>query len=658
MFWNETAWISLFVSTALKSMVVLGAAWFAVFLLRGRSAASRHLVWTAASAALLALPLLSIALPALTVSGVPTPGSIAFRATAATTSSTGSPAAEVPSKATAAGTTQKHSWRPDWQVSILLLWVAGTVLSFARMAFAWIAVWQIRRTSNRLQVPDLAALTRTIGLELGIVDVLETRYGSMPMSYGLLRPAVFLPADAAEWDKERRSMVLLHELAHVRRGDFASQIMARVALSLYWWNPLAWFAWRAFLNEQERAADDLVLSAGAPAAKYAGHLLEIARTMQLAPAIADATLAMARRSQLESRLLSILDSRVNRNTTRRASAWIAAIAAIAIAAPLAALRAQDAPAQLPPDVDAVIRAAVSQKNHEILDNAAKTAEGLQKYAVAQKLMTMSLTIREEVSGQQSVDYGVGLLKLGDLARKSGQSADAIDFYTRAAAVLGSNPEAAPALIYLGLAAVKNKEFDRALDYFERAKLVDPSKSGRALMWMAVARQRQANTGEADALYRQAIAVDDANSADAATAMRVYAQFLEQQGREDEARSMRDQASGIRKAQVARAVAEVKASASANVYRPGNGVTGPSLISKIEPEYSDEARAAKLEGTETVYAEIGPDGIAHNLTVLGSVGLGLDEKGIAAINQWRFNPGIKDGQPVTVAVNIEINFRLI
>ena len=58
-------------------------------------------------------------------------------------------------------------------------------------------------------------------------------------------------------------MVLWHELAHVRRGDAGSHLLARAALSLYWWNPLLWLAWRQFLRERERAADDIVLNGGA-----------------------------------------------------------------------------------------------------------------------------------------------------------------------------------------------------------------------------------------------------------------------------------------------------------------------------------------------------------------------------------------------------------
>ena len=178
------------------------------------------------------------------------------------------------------------------------------------------------------------------------------------------------------------------------------------------------------------------------------------------------------------------------------------------------------------------------------------------------------------------------------------------------------------------------------------------------MWMAVVRDRAGDPGHADELFRQALAVESPNSAEAATIMRVYAQFLEQQGREDEAKSMRDRAGAIRKAQGERVAANLKAATSSNVYRIGEAITAPSLLSKVEPQYSDEARAAKLQGTEKVYAEIGPDGFAHNVTVVMGVGLGLDEKGVEAIKQWKFTPGTKDGQPVTVAVNIEINFRLM
>jgi TonB family protein len=95
-----------------------------------------------------------------------------------------------------------------------------------------------------------------------------------------------------------------------------------------------------------------------------------------------------------------------------------------------------------------------------------------------------------------------------------------------------------------------------------------------------------------------------------------------------------------------------------VFRVGGGVTAPTLLSKVEPEYSEEARRAKYQGTVVLYVEVYPDGKAHNLKVLRSLGLGLDEKAIEAVNKWRFRPGYKDGKPVAVQATIEVNFRLL
>jgi protein TonB len=83
-----------------------------------------------------------------------------------------------------------------------------------------------------------------------------------------------------------------------------------------------------------------------------------------------------------------------------------------------------------------------------------------------------------------------------------------------------------------------------------------------------------------------------------------------------------------------------------------------LVFKVEPAYSEEARVAKFQGTSVLYVEIGPDGIAQNTRIVRWLGLGLDEKAIEAISRWRFKPGMKDGQPVTVGATIEVNFRLL
>ena len=94
------------------------------------------------------------------------------------------------------------------------------------------------------------------------------------------------------------------------------------------------------------------------------------------------------------------------------------------------------------------------------------------------------------------------------------------------------------------------------------------------------------------------------------------------------------------------------------FKVGGGVSAPLLISKVEPEYSEEARKAKYQGTVLLYIEVDPSGKAVNIRVVRSLGLGLDEKAIEAVKKWKFKPGYKNGQPVTVQATIEVNFRLL
>src|SRR5580704_13156669 len=94
------------------------------------------------------------------------------------------------------------------------------------------------------------------------------------------------------------------------------------------------------------------------------------------------------------------------------------------------------------------------------------------------------------------------------------------------------------------------------------------------------------------------------------------------------------------------------------YSIGGGVSAPSVLYKVDPEYSEEARKAKYSGTVVLYIEVDTTGHARNMRILKGIGLGLDEKALDAVNKWRFKPGLKDGKPVVVRAQIEVNFRLL
>ena len=94
-----------------------------------------------------------------------------------------------------------------------------------------------------------------------------------------------------------------------------------------------------------------------------------------------------------------------------------------------------------------------------------------------------------------------------------------------------------------------------------------------------------------------------------------------------------------------------------VYKVGGGVTAPRVIYAPDPEFSEEARKAKYQGTVVLWLVVGQDGRTHNIRVQQTLGMGLDEKATEAIRRWRFEPARKDGVPVAVQINVEVNFRL-
>jgi len=186
----------------------------------------------------------------------------------------------------------------------------------------------------------LLAPIREAAGELGLrrpVTVLMGDDGIVPVATGLLRPAVLLPREAANWSQERLHIALLHEMAHIRRRDCVTQALAELAGALYWLNPLVWLAIRCLRIEREHASDDLVLTAGNKASDYAAHLLALARPLE-SHELASAAIAMASSSHLEARLRCILNPRLDRRALNRAAGVTASAIALCLVLPLAAMR--------------------------------------------------------------------------------------------------------------------------------------------------------------------------------------------------------------------------------------------------------------------------------------------------------------------------------
>src|SRR5262249_34015303 len=177
----------------------------------------------------------------------------------------------------------------------------------ARLAVGWLRLRRIARTAETvrdaewIEERDAAAMRLAVGRT---VELKESTSVPAAVTAGVWRPLLLLGHAARPWAVERRRVVFLHELAHVKRLDWASVVIAELAVAVYWFHPLAWWLSRRVRRDAERASDDLVLASGVKPSVYAGHLLGIFRSLAspahpVAPALA---LTSARPSHFEERL--------------------------------------------------------------------------------------------------------------------------------------------------------------------------------------------------------------------------------------------------------------------------------------------------------------------------------------------------------------------
>jgi uncharacterized protein (TIGR03435 family) len=316
----------------LKVTIVMTLALAAARMSRRTRASVRHVLLAASFAVLLILPIASISMPAFTVAvpistgqlPAPVVGVLDAPRTVSTSVAGAAAAAPAPSRAV------------PWLSIALAAWIGGAVLFLLPVI---VGLWQVR-SLRRGGLPwhEGDAIVRGVAASVGIrrpIDLLVHESLPGPMTCGIARPAIILPADAQTWSDDDLHRAVVHELEHVRRADWTTQCVARVIAACYWFHPIVWAAWRQLSLEAERACDDAVLlstslKAGlAEGTAYADQLVSLAGRLST-PSKAP-QLAMANRHDLSTRVVAVLDARQPRG--RAGVLWVGA--AVAVAAVLA-----------------------------------------------------------------------------------------------------------------------------------------------------------------------------------------------------------------------------------------------------------------------------------------------------------------------------------
>jgi beta-lactamase regulating signal transducer with metallopeptidase domain len=320
-FLQNSHFAACFFDALLKSFLVLALAGGVCALARRAAAATRHLVWFLAVASLPCLPLLTSMLPTWekplwsVSTGFDSGNQVSLALNFSPVAKSEAAAPQTPAAPNGAKISGDGNriiatrFNANWLVFGFAAWLAGVSLVLISVA---VGQFRLRQFSCNVQPLDdaewtqlLAEARETLCLPQA-VTLLQSVDHVMPMTWGWLRPVVLLPAESRYWPLERRRIVLLHELAHVKRWDCLTQLAAKIVCAFYWFNPLVWLAARQMCIERERACDDLVLNGGCKASDYAGHLVEIAGSFRRVPQVA--AIAMARPSGLEQRVAAIVDA--------------------------------------------------------------------------------------------------------------------------------------------------------------------------------------------------------------------------------------------------------------------------------------------------------------------------------------------------------------
>jgi beta-lactamase regulating signal transducer with metallopeptidase domain/ketosteroid isomerase-like protein len=367
---DSRVWLEFILDMTLKSIFILGVAFIILFIGKRASFITRHLVLNLAILSILIVPLFSYILPKWEISLLPPvlppeTTTVSFEGIEKFVSTVENLNPDAISDSHLRPNKNNRPEKKDthWTAWLFVFWIVGATGVFAWSTAGIIGTRRIVKKACPVEDNTLNNLALSSAKKLGIkrkIRLIQSQKAAVPLTCGWLHPIIVVPEEIESWPMKRKEIVLLHEMAHIKRADFLLNLITLSVSVIYWFNPLVWIALKQLAIERERASDDCVLALGTKASEYALHLVEIARRLSSMKWLSPVGITMAKKSNLEVRIMSILSNKKPRIRIKPLTLVFIVFLAVSLMVPLSSLHTwaqeQEKQKEELPDKEAVKKA--------------------------------------------------------------------------------------------------------------------------------------------------------------------------------------------------------------------------------------------------------------------------------------------------------------